>query len=196
MPEPDPTRDPAIAVWLIEDNPTFRTTVRRVIDQSDGLACPRDFANCEDALAALGRGDAPDIVLHHVIATAHASREDQEGRSIAGYAPGMGAYAFPEGTGILLPKGAKLHYAASGKAETDRTRRVLLSVPNYNFNGQRDYHCREPVALPKGTRLVVRAAWDNSALNPHNPDPSKEVRWGDQTFEEMFYASFKFTIPK
>jgi hypothetical protein len=212
-------------------------------------------------------------VLHHVIVTSHFP--DQKGkrkseRSVAGYAPGMGAYEFPEGSGILLKKGTKLrfqlHYTASGKPETDRTRlglylareqparefhtdvlikhdfvitpgdnefvaeksrvtpfpillysmnphmhyrgkwmryeatlpdgetRTLLNVPNYHFNWQRDYHLKEPVLLPKGTRLTVKAAWDNSALNPHNPDPGKAVRWGDQSFEEMFFASYKFTV--
>jgi hypothetical protein len=42
-----------------------------------------------------------------------------------------------------------------------------------------------PKLLPRGTRLEVTGVWDNSANNRFNPDPSAEVRWGDQTFEEM-----------
>ena len=76
----------------------------------------------------------------------------------------------------------------------DGTEQDLLSVPNYNFNWQRTYVLDEPLQLPAESTLVIRNAWDNSALNPHNPDPSKKVRWGDQSFEEMFFATYQFTV--
>jgi len=63
---------------------------------------------------------------------------------------------------------------------------MLLSVPNYNFNWQRTYVLKEPRKLPAGTQVHVRNAWDNSPYNPHNPDPTKTIRWGEQSFEEMF----------
>ena len=44
--------------------------------------------------------------------------------------------------------------------------------------------------LPKGTRIECVAHYDNSPNNPANPDPTKEVRWGDQTFEEMMIGFF------
>lgn len=69
---------------------------------------------------------------------------------------------------------------------------MLLSVPNYNFNWQRTYLPEEPLKIPAGTTITVRNAWDNSALNPHNPDPGKEVAWGDQSFEEMFFATIGY----
>ncbi|MGK0189792.1 MAG: hypothetical protein ACI9R3_005610 [Verrucomicrobiales bacterium] len=69
---------------------------------------------------------------------------------------------------------------------------MLLSVPNYNFNWQRTYLPQEPLEIPAGTKITVRNAWDNSAQNPHNPDPAKEVRWGDQSFEEMFFATIGY----
>ncbi len=75
----------------------------------------------------------------------------------------------------------------------DGEQRDLLSVPNYNFNWQRTYVLEEPMKLSKGTKMIVRNAWDNSAQNPHNPDPSKKVRWGDQSFEEMFFATYQYT---
>ncbi len=78
------------------------------------------------------------------------------------------------------------HYP-DGRMET------LLSVPNFNFNWQRSYSLTQPKLLPAGTRLKVYAAWDNSSLNTANPDPSKEVRWGDQSFDEMFFAMYKYT---
>ncbi len=78
----------------------------------------------------------------------------------------------------------------------DGTEELLLNVPNYRFDWQCDYDLQEPKRLPKGTVLVVEAAWDNSALNLNNPDPTKAVTWGDQTFNEMFYASYRYTYPE
>jgi len=62
---------------------------------------------------------------------------------------------------------------------------ILLSVPGYDFNWQTSYRLAKPTPLPKGTRLHCTAHFDNSAGNPANPDPKKEVVWGDQTWEEM-----------
>ena len=64
-------------------------------------------------------------------------------------------------------------------------REVLLSVPDYDFGWQSVYRLAEPKPMPKGTRLTWVGRWDNSADNPRNPDPSKEVRWGLQTWDEM-----------
>ncbi len=68
----------------------------------------------------------------------------------------------------------------------------LLSVPRYDFNWQRFYDFTEPKALPAGTRLVHTTTWDNSAQNPANPDPAREVTWGLQSFDEMLYGAFTF----
>ena len=70
---------------------------------------------------------------------------------------------------------------------------VLLSVPKYDFNWQLTYVPEKPIALPKGTRLDCVAHFDNSTKNKYNPDPTKEVRWGDQTWEEMMIGWFSFT---
>jgi peroxiredoxin len=67
----------------------------------------------------------------------------------------------------------------------DGKKKVLLSVPKYNFNWQSVYRCAEPIALPKGSKLHCVAHFDNSTKNPNNPDASKTVFWGDQTWEEM-----------
>lgn len=72
----------------------------------------------------------------------------------------------------------KAHYA-------DGTSKILLSVPKYDFNWQTYYVPKEPVAIPKGTKIECTAHYDNSAGNKYNPDPTKDVRWGDQTWEEM-----------
>ena len=70
---------------------------------------------------------------------------------------------------------------------------VLLSVPKYDFNWQLTYVLEKPLALPKGTRLDCVAHFDNSTANKFNPDPTKEVRWGDQTWEERMIGWFSFT---
>ena len=62
---------------------------------------------------------------------------------------------------------------------------VLLSVPSYDFNWQITYQLKEAKRMPKGTEIEVVAHFDNSTQNKFNPDPTKDVRWGDQTFEEM-----------
>lgn len=67
----------------------------------------------------------------------------------------------------------------------DGKKDTLLSVPDYDFNWQSAYRFAEPLKIPKGTKLIWSARWDNSADNPRNPDPKKEVIWGFQTWDEM-----------
>jgi hypothetical protein len=79
-------------------------------------------------------------------------------------------------------RGKSFRYEAvypGGKTET------LLSVPRFNFNWQSVYRFADPPRMPKGTKLRCTAVFDNSAKNPHNPDPKQVVTWGDQTWEEM-----------
>ena len=75
-----------------------------------------------------------------------------------------------------------------GKTDT------LLSVPKYDFNWQLEYRLAQPLVLPKGTRIECTAHFDNSVNNPYNPDPSKEVKWGDQTWEEMMMGWFFVSV--
>ena len=70
---------------------------------------------------------------------------------------------------------------------------ILLSVPKYDFNWQLTYILKEPLSMPKGTRLECIAHFDNSARNKFNPDPTRAVRWGDQTWEEMMIGWFSST---
>jgi hypothetical protein len=72
---------------------------------------------------------------------------------------------------------------------------VILNVPKYDFNWQLQYELKKPLALPEGTRIDCIAHFDNSPNNKFNPDPAKEVRWGDQTFEEMMMGFFTYTVP-
>ncbi len=77
----------------------------------------------------------------------------------------------------------------------DGREEVLLSVPKYDFNWQLAYELAQPILVPKGARLDCIAHFDNSPNNKYNPDPTKEVRWGDQTYEEMMIGWFHFTVP-
>lgn len=95
----------------------------------------------------------------------------------------------------LLPHA---HYRATASEfrafYPDGTEEVLLSVPNYDFNWQTTYLLTEPKRIPAGTRIAHRTWWDNSAQNPANPDPSREVPWGLQSWDEMLYGAMDFRV--
>jgi hypothetical protein len=79
----------------------------------------------------------------------------------------------------------------------DGTSEVLLSVPQYDFNWQATYELKEPRKVLPGTRIECVAHYDNSKGNPANPDSSKPVFWGEQTWEEMMigYTHFVWDEP-
>jgi hypothetical protein len=77
----------------------------------------------------------------------------------------------------------------SGESET------LLEVPHYDFNWQLTYDLAQPKLLPKGTVISCVAHYDNSANNRFNPDPTKEVHFGEQTWEEMMFGFFDVSVP-
>lgn len=62
---------------------------------------------------------------------------------------------------------------------------MVLKVPRYDFHYQPYYYLETPIDLPAGSRLDCVAHFDNSANNPRNPDPSQDVGWGEQSWEEM-----------
>src|SRR5262249_49349213 len=78
----------------------------------------------------------------------------------------------------------------------DGASKVLLSVPNYDFGWQSYYMLKDQLAVPKGTRIDCVAHFDNSEKNKYNPDPTKEVRWGDQTWEEMMIGWMSYVADK
>ena len=75
----------------------------------------------------------------------------------------------------------------SGKTET------IFKAP-WDFNWQLGYDLAEPISIPKGTRIVGIAHYDNSANNKYNPDPNKLVIWGNQNWEEMQNCFMSFLI--
>ena len=60
---------------------------------------------------------------------------------------------------------------------------------------QHTYYLEKPLRLPKGTELTIADWYDNSPNNAFNPDPKKDVYWGDQTWEEMLIVFFDFVMP-
>ncbi|GIW79852.1 MAG: thiol-disulfide isomerase [Gemmatales bacterium] len=86
-------------------------------------------------------------------------------------------------------RGKDFRYVAiypDGKKET------LLFVPRYDFNWQSVYRLARPLPVPKGTIIQCIAHYDNSANNPNNPDPTRAVYWGDQTWQEMMIGWLDF----
>jgi len=75
-----------------------------------------------------------------------------------------------------------------GRTET------LLWVPKFSFNWQTMYYLKKPVLLPKGTKMIVTAHFDNSDKNKYNPDPTKTIRWGDPTYEEMMIGWMEYYV--
>jgi len=72
---------------------------------------------------------------------------------------------------------------------------TLLDIPRYDFNWQLLYRLYEPLPLAAGDTLSFTAWYDNSAANPANPDPTKTVRWGPQTFDEMHLGYVEYFVP-
>ncbi len=98
------------------------------------------------------------------------------------------SFTFPEDARLLslLPhmhyRGKDFRYEA---IYPDGRHEIILSVPRWDFNWQTVYKFAEPLHMPKGTKIHVTAHWDNSRNNPHNPDPSAELRYGPQSWHEM-----------
>jgi hypothetical protein len=80
-------------------------------------------------------------------------------------------------------------------ARPDGSTLTLIRIDDWSFNWQGTYDLAEPVALPKGTRVDMLAHFDNSAQNPANPTrPPVDVRWGEQTTDEMCIGFLQLTF--
>lgn len=74
----------------------------------------------------------------------------------------------------------------------DGKKEILLSIPKYNFNWQTNYILKEPVYLPANSIVNYYTTWDNSHLNPSNPNPNAEVKWGLQSEDEMLMGIINY----
>jgi peroxiredoxin len=113
------------------------------------------------------------------------------------------AKAFEQTRSITLTKEAELHSMLShmhfrGKYMRfyadypDGSREELLNIADYDYAWQLGYQLRNPKLMPAGTVLTAVGAFDNSAQNPMNPDPDRSVPWGQQSWDEMFFGSFRW----
>jgi len=107
-----------------------------------------------------------------------------------------GAYYQFQQDAVIYSLFPHAHYRGRSSTFTvaypDGREELALSVPNYDFNWQRYFQLEEPIHVPAGTRLIHRTVYDNSEANLSNPDPSKLVRFGEQTWEEMLYGGVSF----
>lgn len=110
---------------------------------------------------------------------------------------------FEQSAEILIPDDAYLHsflphmhfrgkYMKFDAHLPDGTVKPLINIANYNYNWQMEYKLKEPTLVPGGTRIVVTGAFDNSEQNKANPDPSRAVPWGDQSWDEMFFGQIYY----
>jgi peroxiredoxin len=110
---------------------------------------------------------------------------------------------FGQHTYVTFPKDALLfsafphaHYRGSSSQLTletpDGRRTLLLALPRYDFNWQRHYYFAEPISVPAGSKIIAAFTYDNSVRNPANPDHTRVVPWGEQTFDEMLYMGLGF----
>jgi hypothetical protein len=113
----------------------------------------------------------------------------------AGHHMEMAYTEFPKDA-LLYDAFIHAHYRATASdlwlQTPDGKKKLLVSLPRYDFNWQRAYTFAEPVKIPAGSRLIARYWYDNSKRNPANPDPSIEVTWGEQSFQEMLFTQVDF----
>jgi hypothetical protein len=88
----------------------------------------------------------------------------------------------------LRGKAARYELIRDGETET------LLDVPRYDFNWQLLYRLTQPRAMHPGDTIRYTSWYDNSADNPANPDPTRDVRWGEQTYDEMHLGYVEYIV--
>lgn len=105
------------------------------------------------------------------------------------------AYTFQEDV-VVTGLRAHMHFRGKDMKFTaqmpDGRMQDLLSVPNYSYAWQPTYQLEEAMELPAGTKVHVTGSFDNSEYNPANPDPSKELTFGLQSWDEMFIGYWTY----
>ena len=108
--------------------------------------------------------------------------------------------AFEQTASIMLKKDAEIHsflphmhfrgkYMRFYADYPDGTQEELINIAQYNYAWQLSYTYVEPKFVPAGTKITAVGAFDNSAQNPANPDPERNVPWGQQSWDEMFFGA-------
>jgi hypothetical protein len=102
----------------------------------------------------------------------------------------------------MMLTGYMAHMHVRGKAfkyeliTADGQTETLLDIPRYDFNWQLQYDLAQPKFVAVGSTMKISAVFDNSRGNPANPDPTKVVRWGEQTSEEMMIGYVEHFTPR
>lgn len=141
----------------------------------------------------------PDEVTHEVLVGSALEVNLRIPPGDPGYVVHAASPAFPPDA-ELLSMNPHMHYRGKSMrydlVTPDGKRETLLDVPNYDFNWQTLYVLQQPLSVPSGSVLEVEAVFDNSAENLYNPDPSKWVYFGDQTWNEMMIGYYFFSVPR
>jgi hypothetical protein len=136
-------------------------------------------------------GEVPDIVMHNNQIVNNAI----ELPPYDGHHQEVAYMTFPKDA-LLYSAFPHAHYRATSSdlwiQYPDGKKKMLLTLPRYDFGWQGHYNFAEPIKIPAGSKLIAHYVYDNSKSNPHNPDPSKKVVWGDQSWEEMFFTRIRY----
>jgi len=104
-------------------------------------------------------------------------------------------YVFDEDV-VVTGLRAHMHFRGNDMkfsvTQPDGSLKDLLSVPNYSYAWQPTYQLDQPAFIPAGTKVLVTGSFDNSEHNPANPDPSKELTFGLQSWDEMFIGYWTY----
>jgi len=87
-------------------------------------------------------------------------------------------------------RGARMRFELAAPGQP---RRIIASIPHYHFDWQTAYQFDPPIDVPGSSTIHVIGAFDNSAQNHHNPDPNIAVKWGEQSWEEMFIGYIEYS---
>ena len=133
----------------------------------------------------------PELIMHNVVVidtTITIPANEGRHREVA-------YVAFPHDA-LLYSAFPHAHYRAYSSdlwiQYPDGKEKLLLSLPRYDFNWQRSYTFAEPIKVPAGSKLIAHYVYDNSRRNPSNPEPNREITWGEQSWEEMLFTSLSF----
>ncbi|MFP6585061.1 MAG: cytochrome c, partial [Candidatus Hydrogenedentota bacterium] len=100
--------------------------------------------------------------------------------------------------GKIMAFAPHMHYRGKDFRYTatypDGTQELLLSVDNYDFNWQTNYLLETPIDIPAGTTVECVAHFDNSVDNPVNPDPTRDITFGNESYDEMMIGFLDFIV--
>jgi peroxiredoxin len=155
---------------------------------------PNGTAQTDQSFAGIVLAD-PATVKHEIKMTAAMNFQFLIPPGAPDYAV-TASYRVPE-EAVLFTMAPHMHYRGKSFRFTarypDGKEEILLDVPRYDFNWQNVYKLAEPKYLPEATEIKLDAHFDNSPENPLNPDPTKAVHWGDQTWEEMMIGTMSWS---